>query len=53
MDNSANKSSEFLLSEEEGRLVTFPIKEDVIWKMYKKAISSFGHQKKLIYLKKR
>ena len=30
-----------LLSEEENRLVTFPIKQYSIWEMYKKAVSSF------------
>ena len=32
---------EHLLSDEGNRLVTFPIKEPSIWKMYKKAVSSF------------
>jgi len=36
---SSNK--ELLLSEEENRYVIFPIKQDAIWKMYKKAVSSF------------
>ena len=34
-------SKELLLSEEENRYVIFPIKQDAIWKMYKKAVSSF------------
>ena len=37
--NSPNK--ELLLSEEENRYVIFPIKQDAIWLMYKKAMSSF------------
>jgi ribonucleoside-diphosphate reductase subunit M2 len=32
---------EVLLSEEEKRYVIFPIKQDSIWNMYKKAVSSF------------
>ena len=32
---------ELLLSEEENRYVIFPIKQDAIWLMYKKAMSSF------------
>ena len=34
-------SKELLLSEEENRYVIFPIKQEPIWKMYKKAMSSF------------
>ena len=34
-------TKELLLSEEENRYVIFPIKQDAIWKMYKKAVSSF------------
>ena len=34
-------NKEIILSEEEKRYVIFPIKQDSIWKMYKKAISSF------------
>ena len=32
---------ELLLSEEENRYVLFPIKQEPIWRMYKKAVSSF------------
>ncbi len=42
-------TKELLLSEEENRYVIFPIKQEPIWNMYKKAMSSFGHPKKLIY----
>ncbi len=34
-------SKEVLLSDEEKRYVIFPIKQDLIWNMYKKAVSSF------------
>ena len=34
-------STEILLSEEEKRYVIFPIKQEPIWQMYKKAVSSF------------
>jgi ribonucleoside-diphosphate reductase subunit M2 len=34
-------SKELLLSEEESRYVIFPIKQEAIWTMYKKAVSSF------------
>ena len=34
-------STEILLSEEEKRYVIFPIKQEPIWHMYKKAVSSF------------
>ena len=34
-------SKELLLSEEENRYVIFPIKQEPIWNMYKKAMSSF------------
>ncbi len=34
-------SKEVLLSDEEKRYVIFPVKQDLIWKMYKKAVSSF------------
>ena len=37
--NSPNK--EIILSEEENRYVIFPIKQEPIWHMYKKAVSSF------------
>ncbi len=40
-----------LLSEDENRLVTFPIKQYSIWEMYRKLYQVFGHPKKLIYLK--
>ena len=40
--NPSDKSTkELLLSEEENRYVIFPIKQEAIWKMYKKAVSSF------------
>jgi len=39
MDTSMDK--ELLLSEEETRYVIFPIKQEPIWTMYKKALSSF------------
>ena len=32
---------EFLLSEDEKRYVIFPIRQDEIWKMYKKAEANF------------
>jgi ribonucleoside-diphosphate reductase subunit M2 len=38
---SSNPSKELLLSEEENRYVIFPIKQEPIWLMYKKALSSF------------
>ena len=38
---SDKSNKELLLSEEENRYVIFPIKQDAIWKMYKKAVSSF------------
>ena len=38
---SQKNNSEILLSEEEKRYVIFPIKQDLIWNMYKKAVSSF------------
>ena len=38
--NSSNK--EILLSEEEKRYVIFPVQQEPIWQMYKKAVSSFG-----------
>ena len=34
-------TKELLLSEEENRYVIFPIKQEPIWRMYKKAVSSF------------
>jgi ribonucleoside-diphosphate reductase subunit M2 len=34
-------TKELLLSEEENRYVIFPIKQETIWTMYKKAVSSF------------
>ena len=34
-------AKELLLSEEENRYVIFPIKQEPIWRMYKKAMSSF------------
>ena len=34
-------TKELLLSEEENRYVIFPIKQEPIWNMYKKAMSSF------------
>ena len=34
-------SREFLLSEDEKRYVIFPIRQDEIWKMYKKAEANF------------
>ena len=34
-------NSELLLSEEEKRYVIFPIKQDLVWSMYKKAIANF------------
>ena len=37
--NSSNK--EILLSEEEKRYVIFPVQQEPIWQMYKKAVSSF------------
>ena len=37
----AESTKELLLSEEENRYVIFPIKQDAIWQMYKKAVSSF------------
>jgi ribonucleotide reductase beta subunit family protein with ferritin-like domain len=37
--NTQNK--ELLLSPENNRLVTFPIKYDIIWKKYKEAVASF------------
>jgi ribonucleotide reductase beta subunit family protein with ferritin-like domain len=36
-----NENKELLLSEEENRYVIFPIKQQDIWHMYKKAMSSF------------
>ena len=42
MSVSSNSSTkEILLSEEENRYVIFPIKQEPIWNMYKKAMSSF------------
>ena len=38
---ATNSSKEILLSEEENRYVIFPIKQEPIWKMYKKAESNF------------
>ena len=40
LDKSMN-TKELLLSEEENRYVIFPIKQEPIWHMYKKAVSSF------------
>ena len=40
LDKSMN-TKELLLSEEENRYVIFPIKQETIWHMYKKAVSSF------------
>jgi len=40
LDKSMN-TKELLLSEEENRYVIFPIKQEPIWHMYKKAMSSF------------
>ena len=39
--NPSDQSKELLLSDEENRYVIFPIKQEPIWKMYKKAMSSF------------
>ena len=36
-----NDSNELLLSKEEQRYVIFPIKQDVVWDMYKKAVANF------------
>tara|TARA_B100000900_G_C20559582_1_gene708279 strand:- start:163 stop:1167 length:1005 start_codon:yes stop_codon:yes gene_type:complete len=41
MNNDDNDNSELLLSEEEKRYVIFPIKQDLVWSMYKKAIANF------------
>ena len=38
---SSTHTKELLLSEEEKRYVIFPIKQEPIWNMYKKAMSSF------------
>ena len=35
------KNKELLLSEDEKRYVIFPVKQEPIWRMYKKAVSSF------------
>ena len=39
--HTKSPNKELLLSEEENRYVIFPIKQDAIWLMYKKAMSSF------------
>ena len=39
--NGSDSSNELLLSEEEKRYVIFPIKQDVVWDMYKKAVANF------------
>ena len=39
--SATSHAKELLLSEEENRYVIFPIKQDAIWEMYKKAMSSF------------
>ena len=41
MADSENSPKELLLSEEENRYVIFPIKQDDIWAMYKKAEANF------------
>ena len=41
MNNDENDNKELLLSEEEKRYVIFPIKQDLVWSMYKKAIANF------------
>lgn len=40
-ESKLSLKKEILLSEEENRYVIFPIKQDSIWNMYKKAVSSF------------
>ena len=41
MSKMNNDSNELLLSKEEQRYVIFPIKQDVVWDMYKKAVANF------------
>ena len=47
MESDNKGEEEVLLKEEEKRYVIFPIKQDEIWKMYKKAEANFSTTEEL------